>query len=247
MKTIKKLIFASLIILFLTGCEASYSITIKDNEVIEEFSAISYDSNTWDIEDEDGWSLKKEFLTNYEENTPSIYAFDISSETNERIEGVDYYEKDFYETSSEMKLTYKYTFNKEDYSNSVIVNGIFETFRFEEKDDIITINSGKNFSAFYNYTSLDNLKVSVTLVDKQVISNNADEVKGNTYIWNINRSKLDEDDNLITAMELSYNNNSIEQKVSIDLTTILIILLILAILVIIAIIFARHRMKKLEN
>lgn len=184
---LKKLILV-FIILFITGCNAEYNMTINDIKDIKESLDIIennkelFDKNTEELS---GSTLKEYLETNLKWPTP-IY---IDSETNPieptKIDGVSYYNKKDISTSTKLGINYSHNFNMDDYSNSNIMNTCYN-YDYKIINNVFTFKTTSEFRCFEKYPLLE--KVTFNLNTKcHVINNNADSIEKNKYIWNITK------------------------------------------------------------
>lgn len=240
MKYISRLLFIILAVIFVTGCEGEYKLEITDNGFNEEFTAISYDSTTWYLEDESGWSLYEDFYSNSRYPTAAFYGADVDSEEGMKLDHVDYYEQEMIEYADSLQLSYRYKFTKDNYIEAYSIQSVFAEFTLTEKEKVVSMNTGTLFAGFINYPELEIIRITIT-TDKKVIDHNADEVKENQYIWLIEKETVDEVGEMGRALEFSYST-AIERN-SISTLVLIIVLIAIAILAIIVIIFARYRMK----
>ena len=241
MKNFKKTIIMFLFIIVSTGCEANYNLKIINNEFDEEIVGLSYDKATWSKEDEFGDSLLSEFQANFNINDPAFYDAQIPSESNDKVEGIEYYEKDFLEESDQLKLTVKHKFSLADFPNSLSMKSLFPNFIIDDRAGVVALDTGKVFYGFYYYPNLDSIKVTIT-TNHVVVDHNATEVKDNNYIWYLTRETVDTDDNMLNTIRFHYSKSKTNDPKTFSMTLIFIIIGV-AILTIIAIIIARGHIK----
>ena len=235
---IKKVFLFIGIMFFLTGCEGEYHLEIKGDDFAENFAAISYDNTTWDLENEYGWSLKKDFELEAKFPTPAFYGSDVNSEEGSKLPNVEYYEKELIEYEDTLQINYKYNFNKSNFPDAMSVLAVFPAFSINDVNNIVTLDSGRTFAGFYNYSEMDKLKIVIT-TDRKVVDHNADQVINGKYTWIIDEDMLDEKNLLGESIQFSYENIAAPKNNS--LVVVLIVLISIAILVTVVIIFARYR------
>ena len=100
-------------------------------------------------------------------------------------------------------------------------------------DDVITIDTGNDFKCYEYYENLETVKV-VLKTNHKVISTNADEQNGDTYIWNFSK-----DSN--KSINVSYYKSDV--KKSVNIKGIVIVLCIVSFIGIVSY-FVLKKMKK---
>ena len=243
MKSFRKILFIFILITFMTGCEGEYHLDIKGSNFVEEFSAVSYDPSTWDFL-EDDWSLKREFESRLNSPTAAFFGADVNSEEDSEVEGVEYYKKELTEDDDSLRLSYKYKFNKKNYSEAFSILTMFPNFTLKDDNGTITLDTGTVFAGFNNYYELERVKIIIT-TDRKVKSHNANLVDDNKYIWILEPDMFDEEDLMRESLQFTYQNVSAVKTNY--LWTILIILLTIVILGILAIIFVRYRIHEVNK
>ena len=73
--------------------------------------------------------------------------------------------------------------------------------------DELLISTSKKFLCFNNYNNLDDVTVNIT-TKKEVYSNNADSVNGNTYTWYINKDTKDD-----ASIQMVINSEVIDEGI----------------------------------
>lgn len=160
----KRIILGICLLLFVTGCSVSYDVYIGED--IEEVISIDGDNfNTFPV--------------------PAFYYEQGASESNEKIEGIEYYS----ETKENNSKVYKYNFNLDNYKYSTGVNTCLSSLKVSKNIDGYMINTGSDFSCFGLYPNLNyitvNLVFDITLYE--IDESNADSVRGNVYTWNVTK------------------------------------------------------------
>lgn len=157
-----KKIILLLATLMLCGCSVEYNVTIGNN--IEETVIVD---NIVSVE------------------TPAFINDQGSSETNEKIEGIDYYDLEV----TQDKSIYKYKFGLNNYSQSTAVNTCLKSVKLTVSNNSYILNTSNQFTCMDYYTKLDDIKINITLNSMYELKNhNADSVTNNIYSWNVNRS-----------------------------------------------------------
>jgi len=199
-----KIILVIICLLFLSGCTATYEINIKDDKIIEKLRLIETNTTIFDKETDTGWTLRETFqslLDNDDEFSKSNYK--VKSLNSDNQLGVEY-------TSS----------SSESVLNSSILNQCYTNPKVSVDGDIVTIDTGNDFKCYEYYENLETVKV-VLKTNHKVISTNADEQNGDTYIWNFTK-----DSN--KTINVSYYESDV--KKSFNITGIIIVLIIVTLL-----------------
>lgn len=195
MKRVKKIVLLICIIL-LTGCQATYEININDNTISEKLKLIETNTSIFDVRDETGWTLRELYSSLLVSDQFSSNNYNVKSLSNDNRLGVEYKSK-----------------NLESVLNSSILNQCYINPSVEVKNDIVYIDTGIQFQCFEYYETLESIKI-VLKTNHKVVSTNASEQKGNSYIWNFTK---DSD----KRIEVIYYQNEI--KKSFDYITLIVI------------------------
>ena len=184
-------------LLFLTGCSVNYEITLKNNKIKERLTIVETDQSLFDIRNDAGWTLRESFdmLVNGEDDEFSVQDYSIKSLDTDTQLGVEYY--------SDASKTL---------INSSAINQCYTNPTIEINDNIITFNSGNEFTCYDYYDNLETISI-VLNTNYKVISSNAEVVEDNKYIWHITK---DGNKNI----EISYEQDTSKNSVT---TTIIII------------------------
>ena len=183
----KKIIFEFLCLL-VCGCTANYNLEITEENFKETIdikiskSLIPEKSEYPEIETDDQ-------ITPFLEGQTSALFSDSSVYYNKQVQD--------FSTYYDVKLNYKYLPGEFRDSNSL--NLCFDNYVFEDEENYY-IHATGTFYCLYS----DELNISIT-TKNEVISINADKVKGNTYIWNVNgRNKNNVDIEFEVSKKISY-------------------------------------------
>lgn len=167
----KRIIPLIIILLLTTGCTCEYNLTIDGNTYKEKITIIGENSeeitsfnNNWQI------SINKE-----DNNTPG------DPESNPENDGNIYK----YNLSGD-KLTFNYDFIGNEFANSMAVSNCYDKLTITNYNQTTIISTSPKAKCYEENPPLTNVKVTIK-VDRKVISNNADSISGNTYIWNITK------------------------------------------------------------
>jgi hypothetical protein len=171
MKNLKKIILSVLLLLLVSGCDAVYNVEIYNDTCKEDATIIEDNSSNWYDKNQYGGTFKD--MLDEEYNHDNYY-----------------YSKKMISSETELGLNYKGKLSLSDYDTSSIVYRCYDYFSMTEQDDSIVISTSKHNLCFDNYKWLDSLIVNVK-TNHKVINNNADNVNGNTYTWNL--TKYDND------------------------------------------------------
>ena len=186
----KKILLLIILCFLLTGCTVNYNLEIEDNSFKETISGNVLNSEI-KIDDEQTDVNTFNYLIN-EEQSPFIGENNqlYNKATNKNNNGIDY--------------NYSFTYNELNITDSRILNTCFEDFKFEEKDNIYYLMT---FGKFYcNYAPETNINIST---EYEVIINNANKKKNNTYTWTINEENKDNFELYMTINKEKQNKNTI--------------------------------------
>jgi hypothetical protein len=179
----KKILIELLLLIFLTGCTATYNINISSKGIEENLTinAISLNEN----------SLL------YEYYLPLYFDDSGSSDTNEKLEGIEYYDSNLTLENNFRVLSYQHKFTQAEYLKSSIINSCYSNIEYspysygeETESKYVRIATISDFSCFGLYEQLDSVIVNIT-IDYDVVESNATSVNGKTYTWNITPNNLD--------------------------------------------------------
>lgn len=178
-----RLLIILVMMIFITGCSCEYNLTINDD--IYKENIIVTGLNPDEIIE----------FNNFKEIPVDKNNYNVELEDSET-------EFDTYKyVLTGNNYLYDYSFNFYNYSNSTAVSNCFKTLVAEEYEEDIIISTSTGATCFDKYPNLDNLVINIT-VDREVESNNADKVNGNTYTWYIDRDNAsDKSINIILSNE----------------------------------------------
>jgi len=180
---------------FLSGCTANYKININKEGIVDESvtlvetkdKILTYSTNTNDFVSIALDDVKNDLKYN-------TYSLSVNSDNNNYF-GVG--------TKSYLDLE---KFKKD----SIIINEMFDSISIVNQNNIVKItmipkSTYKYFEDSSLYSSLLN-KVNIEINVPYVVKySNADEVKGNVYIWNIEKNKS------LKTISISYDINNIKK------------------------------------
>lgn len=179
MTMIKKTALLILMMLFITGCDAIYSLDLQSDQFNETLEVNNHKKATWDSKYKNIIDLISEsnVATDYREEKP---------ESNEKIVGLNYYDISKISNDNNLGLKYNHNFTISEYKYSSIVFSNANLLEYNYNKDIITINN-ETLKSFNNYPDLNNLTIKF-ITNHDVINNNADEIKNNEYYWYFNKA-----------------------------------------------------------
>lgn len=170
----KKIYILIFILMFTTGCACRYDLIIdgdsyKESIILRASTASEQNdlNKKWEIPvDKDNYYSGDENI----DKTYVNYIYDYSVKND--------------------NLVFSHNFGREDYLNSTAVSLCYNSLSVSPYQGNIVISTGGKVTCFDKYPNLSSISVNIT-VDKEVISNNADKVDGNTYTWNLTKSNAD--------------------------------------------------------
>lgn len=210
----KKLLFMMLGVFLLTGCTATYELDIQENRVQEKVSV-----NQVDIDEE----TKEIYVTNampvdYRETCYLDYDRVVGINEVKKKKGGNYY--NIKETSSGLNATSKIPIS--DYQYSRLASMAFSSIHVNNYEHYISIYGYDGVDIFNQYPTLESFSVRIT-TDKEVLETDADEVDGNTYIWNF--TPEDTDKTLYIEMDstqVTKNKKKKQKEHDLNMTALII-------------------------
>ena len=230
-----KFIFIFTFILFLTGCKATYNVNISLSSVNEELVIIESDKTKFLEVDEKLYNLsRKDYLdTKLKWPTPAYSGVETDPYEPVKINSENYYNKEDISTASTLGLKLKYNFIEEKYKESNILNTCYN-FEINKEGNKLSFKTTDNFKCFDEYPLLDEVEINVTTLC-DMISNNSDTQKENTYTWNIAKdnyeNKVIEFEFECKKEEKKENNNNIDYSLKGIIVLLSFILFIILLIV----------------
>lgn len=173
----KKNILLLTLLIFLTGCTVNYNLKFNKDTIEEKISI--------NVENE-----QEKENTRYFENKDFYAIIDAKNEAQ--------YKK---EKDKNNNYNFSYEYSLKEFKNSRFTS-CYDAYTLTDDNGIISLNTSKKFKCLtYDYNNIDKLTISIT-TEYKVVDNNADEVDGNTYRWNINKNNSDN-----KPIKFSYNIN----------------------------------------
>lgn len=195
MKTKIKL-FTIFGLLFLTsGCSIEYNLTINDDSSVNESVVAIEQTDRMEARTK----LKGEQAINY------LYNMFVPDEDRFSLN----YKEENKTTEATVDATYD---NIEKYASS-FKSDIFDSINITKNKDQITLYTAqKKKLGGYDPSSLIYDDITINLkVPFDVVSNNADSVKGNTYTWNIDKNSN------VKTIEITYKDKSLKDQATVSI------------------------------
>lgn len=180
-----KIILLMLVALLLSGCSVKYDLYINSDLTVNENITALENSNS--LKTKTGMEPKAAANSLFD-----LYKIDKVNYTKSTVESNN-------TISTKTSTSFKSLSDYEDYFKSDIIKEVNIT----EKDNLVTLEYKQDVPLTdYSSRSLiyDNIKVNINVPFK-VTENNADEVDGNTYTWNI------EKDGNLKDIKITFNKN----------------------------------------
>ena len=156
----KKLLIL-ILLLFITGCDAEYTLKYEDNVFSDSIEVFDY----YNSEDESSEDKDLSYFVNKKQY------YDI--------DGLNPYKVNYEETSENYyDLKYNATYDEISYELSNVLNNCVQYHDFVEDEEKIYITAYGEYYCEY----FDKLKISL-ITDKKVTYSNADEEKNGKHIW----------------------------------------------------------------
>ena len=160
---IKKIILILFVVL-LTGCQIKYELNFNGDNLIEKINVKISNENERQIND-----LKK------------YTAFSIFDNSTQKL-----YKTKFNDGRSYFTADYEYTYNFDEFRHALYIKNCFDAFSFITDNDDYILSTSKGFKCmFVDYNEVDSVEIIITS-NHEIIESNADELKNNKLIWNIN-------------------------------------------------------------
>ena len=214
-------------IIILSGCEASYTITIDKNNINEKIEVLDNVSSNRTVTD---------VMENYKKQYPVYSNQDWVEADYSRVDGEEYYNQTYSIDDNGYHLFYEYTYPIEKYKDANSINYNYNYKDITYKDNILKIAIGATNNRMKYVSDFTNLTVNI-ITDYIVLNNNADSVIGNRYIWYINKNNNDEK-RINFEVDLSKTQSEIdkEEKIKETKSRLLIPFLVISLIVYIIII-----------
>lgn len=185
-----KKILIMLVVLFLTGCNVTYNIEIKDDKILEKTGVFLNESDiiitNADINGNTDSQMSLNEIVDYYYNE-GLNAF------HNKVLNDSLYKKEKINKDGDVGLRFSYDYNYANYNDSFMVKYCTDNNIFKNDKKYISIDVEDGFDVFDwdVYQQLENLTIKIK-TNYKVVENNADSVKGNNYEWIIDRDNYKE-------------------------------------------------------
>ena len=201
----KKTFLIIIALIFLTsGCSVNYQLEISD-ETFKESSTIYTDSSQNEQYKDSSLS---NFLLSFENSyIPSFFnSTNYDDLTGGEQANVEYYTIAKYINGNDIGIRSSYDFSAYNLYQSRMINECFKEISLQKNEDTYRLNTSTGCQAFTKYPLLDDVTIKI-VTEYNVISNNADEVLDNEYIWHINKDNYQD-------IRLNFSFNTVNQDLS---------------------------------
>ena len=176
-----KILILILLITLTTGCTVNYNLSIEDDNIVETTSFVI---------EEDSIYTKEYIYSLYEEEYPIYFdeEFPYYSPTK-KIAGQTYYKKSIEPTTNGYIATYTANYDFDNYQKSRLLNNAYTNFSVVYDSSDSTYNLlANNITIFENNAAVDEVNVSISLNNYEVIESNCHSKKENIYKWHFDKS-----------------------------------------------------------
>ncbi len=226
----KRICLLFLCVFFISGCDVEYDLTINNNGIFDESVTMSFLKSDTDYND--------------------VLAYKNSKiPVSRNVGDAPFYNSRVLDNGKYFDLIYSYTYDSDDISNSYFISNCFNGFDIVNNDDSLVLSSGNRFGCYIGDDGLkaDSVKINIT-TELDVSYNNADEINGNTYTWNIDENNyLNKEINLTLKKDNGFSLNNIENSVvsnndsSFIMGIIVVFIIVSGVLIYL---FVKHRNRK---
>lgn len=217
-------------LIMLTGCEATYTLTINKDTINEKIEILDNVSDTRTVTD---------VMENYKKKYP-VYNSDEIVDDEELYQinpDLTYYNQTYSIDSNGYHLNYEYTYPIDKYITANSVNYSYDYKDIVYQNNKLKLSTGCPNNYLRYRDIFTNLTVNI-ITDYVVTNNNADSVIGNRYIWYFNKENNYEK-RINFEVDLSKTQSEVdkEKEQKAKKNSLLIPVLIGALLVYVIIIF----------
>jgi len=184
-----KSLFLIFILLFLSGCSATYNIEINNNSILEKLNINNVDINRFK-------NLK----------LPIDYEIDDFEAFDKKMEGIEYYNIDTEGNSVDIS----YYFNNDNFNTSMLFKNCYDSAVYSKDSYELLISTSDKFLCYDEYDELENVTVRINS-NYKLINTNADKVSGHNYYWYINKSNKG-NKKIMLRLDTTKINKSIFEK-----------------------------------
>lgn len=221
-KMIKKILLIFILVFMLCGCSVEYNVTL-DDETFKETGFLIEKKENKDYVSKNGFTFEKQLDYTYQSMHDILNGQETEKTQSFELKKID--------TDKEIGLNYSNELEQNNYFLSPILRQCYDGVSVKNNNSYIKISTGNYFKCFDYYELLDNVTVNFT-TNYKVVSNNADEIKENTYTWFINKNNYKTKEIAIQIdKSVVSNNTTLDEKESNILTIFLIGTLLVAIFI----------------
>jgi len=172
----KKIILLLFGIFLMSGCSVNYTVTIADHQYREQVSIQAETKHESDMLQDDPWPI------------PAYYDAPVTSEEPVMLDGVSYLKKDVLEKNGYQSWLLSYNYPSSQYRKSTAIHSCFESiyYDYDESSNTTVFQSSVGAYCMDDYPDISNLTIQV-LTEYDILNHNADQVLGQTLIWNVTR------------------------------------------------------------
>lgn len=198
MKKNLKIVVLLGILFFMTGCSVDYNLEINSNNNFKEEIMINASVNSLNTMED----IYNDYLNEYPIYSDEYEEFRYYA-PYEKNKDYTYFQKSYQKLENGYKLNYKADFSFDDFNKARSLKMGFNTggIGYLEDEDYYYI-SLSNPTLVVSSSDMESLNVNITFSGVEVISNNADSIKGNVYSWKVNK-----DTSIIVKYKIKNSSN----------------------------------------
>ncbi len=166
------------LILLVSGCSSEYNLKVESDKI----------SENMDIVIEKSMIEMNQAVGNVVDSDDQLSPF-IFGDISPFASGNDTYQKTVTEDDNYYYVNLKYDFSPSQYGESRAIQGCFENHEYVENSKFYEIKLSGSFYCLYS----DSLAIRLN-TPNVVEENNADQIDGDTYIWTIDKSNVQNTD-----------------------------------------------------
>lgn len=235
-----KRILLILTVIFLTGCEATYTITINKDTINEKIDVLDTTSSTRTVTD---------IMDNYKKKYP-VYDVDGLIDEDELYtiySDATYYNQTYNITGNNYHLYYEYTYPIENYDAANSINYSYNYKTVSYNNGVLKLSTGSPNNRLKYDSLFTNLTVNI-ITDYVVTNNNADSVVGNRYMWYFNKDNNNEK-RINFEVDLTQTQKELEESTKIQnkknkLIIPIVLLVVFVYIIVIVVIISKKRKKE---
>lgn len=212
----KKLLLV--LLLLITGCSGQWNLKI-DNDYVDEDVSLSFPRD----------ASSDQLFRNQTSESISVYG------------GNEKYKMDKKEDGSNYNVNYSYRHDILKFGKSNFMIKCFSSNNITDDGEIINIETSDRFNCINldDGAYLNEVKFNIT-TDLEVVSNNADEIIGNKYIWVFDSDNY-ENKNINIKIK---KDNSLSKKIVDGISNYFVIIIVIILIIVFFILFLMHIKKK---